>query len=622
MNFLNGNLYRYRREFIYLFFIAIITLYPLFKIGLVINDDLRNSLLAYTNSISSYMNTTLKAWEFQGRTNFLASLFYYVPFMFDNFIYFKVVTLLSLLLNVGLVSLFFSKILGNQKVFFLSFLIISISLQNSWEHNPISSFPGFFTLPFSFLVLAFILFDYYIKNQRHIFLYLSLISYALTLYSYEIFILYSPIFLLIAILNSGIKNYKILLKQISPVIGLCIIYLMSYVIFRSIYGGHYDGAQIENNISILNIAKVIWQFSISSLPSYFLFQEKYQYLLLIYNDSVYSAGSLKYFFDIIEVQWIIRALLAAMLFYSLSRTFRVQNIKKYFVVLIIGILYFFLPNVLLAITPLYQVAVLENGQLGMPASYFSLFAFVLVVIAIYSLIYSGLKSKTYKKVLNIIACLLIIFISFSTDITNKYISQYQVMSTYKWKTIDNFLNTDTYKNIPENSVIFAPSLWEYIGSVGIHDSYWSEYFKYKTGKDVQVVRERKELNNTDNVYYLKYNQSPKELNQYITFGKIQKNINSERLYSNEAWLFVFSKYDNYTLIGRQYPSSEKQDETIEITNDKQIIQSGAAFQFNVSNVNFIYSNNLKITDVKSSKLFDLDSLVPIFQSGINIFENN
>ena len=71
------------------------------------------------------------------------------------------------------------------------------------------------------------------------------------------------------------------------------------------------------------------------------------------------------------------------------------------------------------------------------------------------------------------------------------------MSDLKWQAVNRFLKTEEYSNVPENAIIYAPSLWNIIGSVGIHDSYWSDYFRIISGKNVRVEKNSTQISNKD-----------------------------------------------------------------------------------------------------------------------------
>lgn len=274
----------------------------------------------------------------------------------------------------------------------------------------------------------------------------------------------------------------------------------------------------------------------------------------------------------------------------------------------------FVPNLLLAITPLYQEAVIQNGQLGMPASYFSYFAFMLTLVAVMAFMQSWATSKWPRRIIHIFFCLLIIFVSVSTDITNKYISKYQTMSTYKWHTVDELLKTDILKSIPEGSVLYAPTLWNYIGSVGIHDSYWTDYFSYKLHKEVTVVKELSPNINLNSVYYLKYQQSAKELNQYMIFGEITNlDVNNNAFLSNSVNIFNFSKYDEYLLIANIKNDKSTSGSSVTLMGNETIQTQNESFRLNVTYNKFQIVNNLKWSTIDSSNgSINLDSIIIVY----------
>ena len=216
-----------------IFLIAFSTLSPFTRVGLVINDDLRASVMAFSNGFFGFINNFSEAWKFQGRINFLSSFWYYIPFAFDNVIYFKTVQIWLIISNILLLGFLFKKIYRNNMVFYGIILLGFVFIQNSWEHSPITAFPGFFSIPISLFFLSLIWLLEYIDNRKPLKLFLSILTYLSCLFSYELFIFYLPIYLILILFRSG-KDKKHIKKTVLYFVLASALYLLSYFLFRLI----------------------------------------------------------------------------------------------------------------------------------------------------------------------------------------------------------------------------------------------------------------------------------------------------------------------------------------------------------------------------------------------------
>jgi len=600
--------------------VGLITIFPLLNVGLVINDDLQNSIRAYTSNLMDYMKVSFEMWKVQGRPNLFASFSYYIPFIVDNFIFYKIIALGTLITIFILASYLLKILFKDNYLFAFTLLLFLIGMQVSWEHSPVVSFSGFFSIPLIMLISSLILFIQYKKTNMRFAVWASCALYIATLFSYELFILYSPIFFLISYYYDKGQPWSYKTKKMIPIIICVSIYLVLYGIFRFVYGSSYAGAQVESSsLNIWKIVQVIWQLSISSFPGYFSFNGKYQYLLYIYSESKGDPLSIVNIIGSVEIQTIIKVLLTFSLTYSLISRFKLDlSNKKILVISFISLIYVFVPNFLLAITPLYQKAIIENDQLGMPSSFFSFISLILMV-SMLTLYITKITSKLrfrYKSIILTSISLFLSLIAGIVDYTNIHIAKYQAMSNEKWKLVNEFLKTDEGKQLQENSVIISPTLWTHIGSAVIHDSYWSDYFKHRTNKNIFVLKDISALGNINvhgNVYFLKYNQTLKDPEQYLIFSELNSSIKDKEIdsfYSNRVTVFSYSKYRSYTLIGAL---KENNSQLLKVNSVRDIPVREGYFKIGLDNNDIIQIGNLKKIEIKGENI-DLDSLILQFDT--------
>jgi hypothetical protein len=599
-----------------LLIVGLITFYPLFSTGLVVNDDMLNKYIIYKNGFIKTFLMSIDFCKAQGRVFFVSFFWTYLPFAIKNFAYFKFIQIGSIILNITLISILATLITDNKKSFFLTFLIGLVFLQNSWEHNVVSAFPGFLTIPLSILIFSMILFIYYFKKNNKKYLWLSLIFYILTLFSYEIYILFLPIFFFIA-LGYEKKLLKVI-KKFLPFIITGFIYLLIYVLFRLKFGSYYGGVQIQKSFNLINALKVIWYFSFSSFPLFLVNTEKYRYLMTIYNDSLYRLDLLtaKYLFfsginffnflKSIQVQWLVKGIIVFYLSYvSISNAKTKKN--NLFFPIVLGVVYFFIPSFLHSLTQSYQDSVVKYQQLGMPVTYVSYIDIILTFSLIVIYFRNKINNKSVLKIFIIVISSTLFLVSIINDYTNFQIAKYQTMAKYKWETVDRFIKSKEFNEVPENSTIYAPSLWYQIGSAAFNQSYWTDYITYQTNKKVNVVEFFDTSEKYKQLYFLKYDQKEKDFDQSIIFAKVNKYSGPDNLITEKICVYNFSKYNDYYIIGR----SVDKDITI-----KDELNSNSYFSLLISN-NYNYENDLKKTCFRKSYL-DINSFFIVNGTNNNI----
>ena len=165
--------------------------------GLAVNDDFWNQFYSVNFGFLSFLSRYFSIMVSQGRVTVGASVFSYLPFVFNNFGYFKFVQIGFLILDLVLLAYLASLIINVREIFYVVLILGLIFLQNDWEHNAISAFFGFIIIPTAILLLSFIFLYISQKNNSKKLFLISLGLYAITLFTYEAYILYLPVFILI-----------------------------------------------------------------------------------------------------------------------------------------------------------------------------------------------------------------------------------------------------------------------------------------------------------------------------------------------------------------------------------------------------------------------------------------
>ncbi len=543
--------------------LAIIALFPHLQTGFTTKDDTELALLA--GNPGRWIDTASSMAARQGRFYQLFTLIgnYLVHYPTSPVCYYSVY-LGSILLNVAvfyclLRTVFRSKLLGVLAT------ALSISfLQNNWQHSLLTSYPLMPTLGLTNLFLSGIFFFKWQKTQRLRFAILAGVAYFVSILEYEILLPYSVIFLALGVYSAWAVPHKTLEKKawigakiLSPVISALAVYLVWYAIFRFLHPSDYEGSQLALG-GLWSAAAVIWQYTSSTLPGYFYFRDPLPIAVTFDGFAPHAIGFAQ-LIDRCRTEWLVKAVIASVVCsLILLQKRRIFTAKLFFLAMAGGCACLIAPVVLLGFTEKYQSWVLEHGSLAYVPSYYAYFATIFLISTILLFLNQNIARWRFLSVSYIvITSVAVAAASLTTDYYNYYLTLDQQLSHLKWRTIDRLTQTDDFKALRDDSVIFAPSLWRYRGIVMNGETYWSDYLTQKSGKRIWVARTSQQFSALASsrtgrqAYFLAYEQEPKEPNQFVVFSKLGSNgrVIDGPVYANEFGLFAYGKNKIFTLIG-------------------------------------------------------------------------
>ncbi len=573
--------------YVILFLILILTLFPLLDTGFVSVDDMRNNITFLTERDSIFARTYQIAVG-QGRFNFFISFITtVVPNLVDSIVFYKTITFVHVLLNLLLFA-WVIQIFFRSKLFTLfSFGFFCLSLQDLWEHFLLLHDPFHGQLPLTFVFLSLIYFKKHIETNKYFHLGFAAFLFFLGSCVYEASISYLFLFFALSIFysnNISGSRFKNLIHLFFPYLLSFIIFMVLYFAFRIIHPSKYAGTSLDLS-SLPKILHVIYQFAISSFPTY-IFQIKY-YIFQQFSDTFAGIGTFNHYLTSIRPEWIVRAILGSFLTYALltSRAI-IFTTKTFMAALFSGSLLIISPTLPVSLVKQYQDWV-AGGCIAYVVTYYSFFGWVFFLSSILFFLNQQIFSSFFSKLYIAIITFLVGGISLLTSYSNHYIAYSQTQSHQKWKIVDEFLKISK-EQIPENSIIYAPSLLSHSMNIAAPErTYWTEYFSHKAGKRIQVVDEkdimqflvRRGQGELIKIYSLKYAQEEKDQNQFIACGPlndfedIRGNI---QLYSNKASVYSLSKNKNFLLFfalknDNTLKTAYVDDELVDIRNDNFFI---------------------------------------------------
>jgi hypothetical protein len=509
--------------------IAVQTLFPLLEVGLVTNDDLKLRNAALDRGARG---AAAVLWGFtrrDGRLDIVQMLSWYVPFARDNIVYLKTVTLGAIVADLLLFALFTGSVLRSRKAAFLALLLALVGLQNSWEHSPLTAFPGLLTLTFAYLLGSFLAFQRYLEGGKRRWQLASAGLFLITIASYEMYLIYAPVFFGLALLAG--RSWRPTLRSLGWHLAAIAIQLAAWLTSHALRTGNYRGITLAPAFDLGRIATVLWQFSVSSLPSYFFFSAKYDYLIHSYQGRSGIQGLL----SALTAGAVLKAALVTGIYVFLMRTPADETAapRRVRPTLLFGaaVVYFFAPSLLPALTVRYQEE--ATHQLGMQFSYYSLFAWIWICLP---LLLAAPRMGRLRRPFTAVTALALAFASLAVDYTNAMVAQWQAPGRDRFWLVDEFIRTSDYAAIPEGAIFYAPSLWKTSGTLNFmgsaidprpsqdpkYDNFWTFYFTHRGGKRVVVADRLERLPAGKGFLFLRQAQVRHGQGQYLALAWIPR----------------------------------------------------------------------------------------------------
>ena len=579
--------------FLFLFLlIAFLTLNSFFKIGVTLADDLENYLTGLEGNFFADAQWYAK---YSGRFYFLITKpLYHLPYIFDNFLYTKILQYGFLLLSFILFMQVINKIFKQKDFALLIFLLLFsfLSVTKPLYFMPIIAYPFFFTFSFSIFLLALLFLLKYIEIGKYKYLILSAILSAITLLFYEtylLFIVFIGVFLFIRrLLLQGNKIFadKSFYKEILPFIFAVIAYIITYFAYRySIESDYiYSGSSFAKKLNIINVFKAMWNYTKSALPMF----TYYDSLGVIKANSLFPMGHQNNFFYILihsESTSIVNVIIQCFIFCILCLKMEYKiTWKKLGLGLLFSFLFTFLVHLLLAVSEKYNTAGFWNELSGYVTSFYSYFCFVLFYgLIIYICVKTCCRRKWLKNTAIGFFTLLLFYAGIIINYSNEHLGRDYQRSQNRFRLMEKVLEKGLFDNVSDNAVIYAgelnntSSLHGYITGQTFR---WEKYVFLKTGKQRNIYDFFNDFQNIiqenpqREIYYITKYEMSKNQDMFLALSKINNesvNINEgENLFcnttSNESVIYYYSSYKEFIF---EFYIPQCTETTVVLVNDTE-----------------------------------------------------
>jgi hypothetical protein len=609
-----------------------LTIYPIMSVGYTTADDVEG--LTITDSLA----TILSKVKNSGRlSHYIINTVGHIRVLVDSFAYLKTLSLLPIIGSIAAATYLAYMVFGTTSIAVLFFSLICVAQQNSWQHNILTSFPCSIQLAFMSFLCSLIFFIKHIRSGSRLTVVLSVFLFAFSLLMYEMFVPFVVIFPIIALTfylaskqeeNIKIVIYKSLRNSLTHISAFVLI-VTAYLLVRFSVTIYYEGVAIPTEFSVLKYLKAVSIYSLSPIPPLNFFGHEF-----LYHDlrETFEPFRLDFLYIILNArpEWIARSALIFILTYC-----GFMNIPRLrarpsavFAGSIGALLLIFLPNVLIALAPVKQEWT-EAGITTYSGTYLSTFALTFAFTGLFVLGWQFISrlNKQTQQIAGGILSLGIAALGFCSDHLNYYVSKAQTHDFMLWRTMDEVVKSDRFKEIGENSLIYAPTLWmsgRYWGlfhASPAMDDYWTKFTYIKTGKTITYMRNwdanvcASALASQKKLYVIKYFQEQDDMRYSVILAEVNPDIVDCRMghfnASRSLDVFLMSRYDRASVLAELSDGNTKT--VISVNNDKRVYTESNTIALGINNFDWSQSQKISYFRLSSEgRAMKLDTFRIIF----------
>jgi hypothetical protein len=535
--------------------LAILTMEPLLRSGYTTADDLMIALRLREGDTYPWLYNA----RITGRLGHAVTVWLQSPaYGFGEYWLSKALSIGALISNVAAMCLAVRLITDDRRLAVLAATLYFAFVQNSWEHNLLTSFPLIVPLAVTCFWLAVAAW-WVTVQQRGRYGAVSALLFLLTLPVYEIFLVYTAIFPMLSVAAShGAWRARARAALRTPHVYMALGWLVAAALFKAVMqtgGGRQMMASelYTFNLNPPDVWRVVWQYAVSSLPAYFF--RSYRYIIYdIYLGFGGFRGQLTDLTEIIEAAWIGKALIVGFLVAMLTRRPRTANHRG--LVLAIGLVIFWLTNLPLAGVTKYQQWIMAGSVSYLPG-YVVFFGTVILLTLLADAVIGACGQRPRAARAAAITCGVVAgVLSWGVDFANAHVAFAQHRMFYKWAAVEAWAGSPAFKALPAGSLVLAPTLFEN-NDAGTHvfEGYWTRYVRQISGKSIEILQGRTEWEQraaatgaADRLYYLKFAEEKRRLSLFVVFGRVDGSAGP--LETREALVLTRSRARQFQLFGR------------------------------------------------------------------------
>jgi len=579
--------------------VTVVTLFPFIFTGFATGDDIQYYITYHTKDIWA---ESFRYAQSNGRFYFafMMPIFYeWLPYVFDSFTTPKLINVIFIALNYFLFALLVKEVLNNKWVGFLCYLIGMVLISIKGVNNPIVSYPIYFSLSFSLILYSLYTAIKFQRTQLTKYKWYSVICFALGLLFYENYLIYLPLILgfiaypqLSNTVDSWFQRLKKAFVAVLPFTAVVFLYMTAYISWRLVYNQYsYGGAMVSADNTLFDFFNTITTLSKGAYPLFFYFSGH-----SIFQENSYILGNhvhgLPNVFLNIKLEWFFKAVIVSLLFYYIVQKTHALDKRKLLYVSIVGIIFIYAPQLLLASTEKYMTLVKCCGLSNYLTTYFSFFPVAMLLGFVLILPVFSIPKQAWLITYKVFIAVLIGLASVVNDYSNDHAVNDLKNPLYTFQALEEFVQTEEFKKIPDHSFIYTPQLYKSNSEISYMFAQhydWSDYFKFKSGKNMLVPTAPEEFNPTSDIkhfYYLNYGHNRKTVDQFFALAKLPEypaRAVDLPVFSDSVTVYYYSTYKTFSILLH----------TKEVPSDSVISVNGTSYPMKTDYMELVvhYKNN-------------------------------
>lgn len=612
---------------------AVLTLLPFFHVGFTTSDDFQ------------YFNTAQQNWDYwmmdaeayahgAGRFYFLITkIFYYVPYLFDSFVWAKFVQYSSLLACYLLFTYLVIRIFKSQRLGALTLLLLIFNTAiDSGRFCPPTAFNFYFHFSFLLFMLGVLLFLNYTERKGYWRVIISAILFLCAYLFYETYLIFALLFCAYILIRNWkqfgfvnmLKN-KQLYQELIPYFIVSVAYVGCYVgyrqyLVRTIPDFHlYEGAALSANFSLSHFFRIIYQCTIYTLPGRIYSLDT----AMVAENSLFIAGHYDNLFFILThasaVAYINALIQCGILWFLTYKTdFQKLSWKKILIGILVALVFAFSAHTLIAIADKYN-ADWYRSMKAYVTTFYSYFGMMLAIALVVGASLKAVSSATVKKIIVLGWCVLLFGFSIVNTYTNEHLSRAWERSQNRMTVIQLMAQDGFFEIIPEGALIYTEAL-HHTSDLGFSicnntfdlekNINWRAGKNFSFSQDLQTLFNDLTSKQEAPLYFIQAVENQKNNELLVVFSHISQidSTNILKSMSDDADIFYYSPTKNYTLfytLGFQTDSVRIKSISVNSSDPHQKLthvhlqeQGMSPFNFNISDMITPSSDTLIIPSKK------------------------
>lgn len=445
--------------------LTVLTMTPLLFQGIICNDELQTRFIRKLGMLE-LLKDNIRTAIAKGRTIGGFVDVREISFLSNNMYINRFADIVMILIAIALFCYLIYKLDGNKYFSYFLGVVIMACLPVTFEHGAPNAFVAITVIPMMLVLVSLILFWNYLNSGKRRYLAGSMALYMISMLQYEFIVTYVVLMYLLIIKcqlnNGGIRWKQAAGQAVVPTVSASC-YVIAYFAMQHLHASNYSGNTM-GFVSVKSSLKILYVLAKSSMPGYFLLNEKYRHYEKLIADSFEYGAFLKIIACLI-------VLLSAGVIFMISEKCRKKKDGRNIVEILVAAFFMIIPALPNAISSLYQGAVTETFFTWLPVSIFLYFAACFFVCSVLWNIFRILNRYALAAGALCVACLIgrIQFMN--------YINADQQRRDFdRLQAIEKMFDMQMWKDLGA-AEIYTEDLYETRNLLAVHDTFWSRYLE-------------------------------------------------------------------------------------------------------------------------------------------------